>query len=41
MASTVVGVAQGLSAGADAYLTKPFSPRALVTRGRELIAARA
>ena len=37
-AARVTDEAEGLAAGADAYLTKPFSPTALVTRVRELIA---
>ena len=32
--------AQGLQAGADAYLTKPFSTRDVVARARELLEAR-
>ncbi len=32
-------VAEGLAAGADAYLTKPFSPRTLATQIRDMLPA--
>jgi len=37
-AARVTDEAEGLAAGADAYLTKPFSPTVLVDRVRALIA---
>lgn len=32
-------VAEGIAAGADAYLTKPFSPRILATQIRDMLPA--
>ena len=34
-------IAKGLGSGADAYMTKPFSTRALVRKVREMLEARA